>query len=84
MMTKNRKAATFFAAIIALSTAVSGCSTLQYDQGSVSPAQFEKDKAFCEMEANKTVAGREDAHGEIYGSVYDPCMRSKGYVRSKK
>jgi hypothetical protein len=61
---------------------VLGCSTMEFVPGSATPEQFEKDKAYCEMEGNKSVTTM--AYGSVernqaYDSVYNPCMRSKGY-----
>ena len=76
---------------IAAAVVVAGCSSMtartgaDYDRGSTAEAQFLKDSATCEKEAEAHQKefgyGPYDPTRGPYNRLYDACMRSHGYQR---
>jgi len=72
-------------------TSATGCSTLNrddYSPGTADKDEFTRDAAKCEMIASQSshsggmggVAGSLSQR-DTYDRVFDPCMRSKGYIK---
>ena len=70
---------------VAACTSMNARTTADYDQGSVTTPQFNRDFAACEKQAEASAKefgyGPYDPTHGAYNRMFDMCMRTSGYLR---